>query len=172
MADLRKVEELDGPPIVGEDYLVPSIDVWDEFCPVFGVSHIDHWLPEVEHYHLDRRFLSERIVRAWSSQPHLDEAFGFSDASIPWNVKLQTVAIDAKRPSAQYRRFTCLRELPEWGGKALRFVSPNDTCTKARWIDGKPHCPHQGTPLAQFWNGKAEVIRCPVHGLRVDMRQE
>ncbi len=172
MADLRKVEELDGPPIVGEDYLVLSIDVWDEFCPVFGGAHIDHWIPHIEHYHLDRRFLSERIVRAWGSQTHLGEYVGISDASVPWNVKIQGTAIDAKGASAQYRRFTCLRELPQWHGKALEVMSPSDTCAKARWIGGKPHCPHQGTPLAQFWDGKAEVIRCPVHGLLVEMRHD
>jgi len=73
-----------------------------------------------------------------------------------------------ERP-AEYRRFTCLRDLPPWRGPARHFLAPTDHCAKARWTDGKPYCPHQGLQLAQFWDGKTETIRCPLHGLLIDM---
>lgn len=168
MAKLRKVDELDGPPIVGEDYLVLSIQVGRYFQPVSGVAHIDHVTPGLEHYHVDRRFVSEEIVSGYT--PKGRGPFGIPNLLEPsWNVKFQRLFFSADRAPAKYRRFTCLRELPPWVGKAEPWLSPSDTCAKARWIDGKPHCPHQGTPLAQYWDGEAEIIRCPVHGQLVDM---
>lgn len=173
MADLRKVDELEGPPIVGEDYLVLSIELGLYYYqPVSTVAHIDHIVPGFGHYHLDRRFVSEEVVSSCSPQPM--GILGIRNPFEPsWNRKLQRLYVEAEdRPPAEYRRFTCLRELPPWQGIAEAWLSPNDTCTKARWRDGKPYCPHQGVPLAQFWDGEAEVIRCPIHGLLVEMRKD
>ncbi|OYU74439.1 MAG: hypothetical protein CFE32_17750 [Alphaproteobacteria bacterium PA3] len=168
MANLRKVDELEGPPIVGEDYLVLSIEIRGFNLPVFGASHIDHWLPRIAHYHLDRRFLPEEIVSGYSARAK--GPFGIINPFAPsWNQKMQNFIFDADREPAEYRRFTCLRDLPLWVGSALPSLSPDDTCAKARWRDGKPYCPHQGVPLAQFWDGEAEIIRCPVHGQLVEM---
>lgn len=170
MAKLRKVDELDGPPIVGEDYLVPCIKVGRYFQPVFGGAHIDHVRPELEHYHPDRRFLSEEIVSGYSPKGALP--FGvYNPCALTWHNKMQGVVIEAGDPP-EYQPLTCLRELPEWCGVAPPWLSANDACAKARWKGGNPYCPHQGLQLAQFWDGETEVIRCPLHGLQVDMRRD
>lgn len=169
MAELRKVDELESPPIVGEDYLVLSIQVGRYFQPVFAVAHADHVDPDFEHYHPDRRFLSEEIVSGYS--PKALQFFGIINPFEPsWHQNLQNKGLSANERPAEYRRFTCLRDLPPWRGPARHFLAPTDHCAKARWTDGKPHCPHQGLQLAQFWDGEAETIRCPLHGLLVDMR--
>ncbi len=170
MADLRKVEELDGPPIVGEDYLVLCSDFGGHPMPFLGAAHIDHFKPDFLHYHLDRRFLPDALFCLYPPRPLFGIASPFSE---PWEAQVQIkVANAAKLSPPSYQALTCLRDLPEWHGGAMDWLSPNDTCTQARWKDGRPYCPHQGVPLAQFWDGEADVIGCPVHGLRVDMRQD
>lgn len=168
MAKLRKVDELEGPPIVGEDYLVLSIEVGRYFQPVFGVAHADQARPGFKHYHPDRRFVSEEIVSGYSNKG----AFGIPNPFEPsWQQKLQNTVINADRAPPEYRRFTCLRQLPPWEGEAL-MVTPSDICAKAQWRDGKPYCHHQRLQLAQFWDGETEIIRCPMHGHLVDMRKD
>jgi hypothetical protein len=142
------------------------------FAPVLSEPHIDRIHPDWEHVHLDRRFLPEKYLSVFGNQTErLFDRFLINGPS--WDRKAQITVFGTKTLAPPvYRPWPCLRELPRWRGDALSWLSPNDACVKALWVDGKPHCPHQGLQLAQFWDGEADVVRCPMHGLAVKVRED
>lgn len=154
--------------VVLNRYLVPTLDLspgtraaWmrRDFVPVLGPKHrdVEHLLFDVEHYHIDWRFVTETEYRgaAWNDMPH-GKVVGAVGKPV-------------------LRELTCLREMPEFpnvrelGWDPLGRWSSLERAFACKTLKDGHICPHRGIDLRPFAQEDGTAI-CPGHGLRWDLR--
>ena len=178
------VSELREPPIVGRFYLVPAVFyVYErvskvpDWYPVIGPKHDDaeHLNFEWPHYHLDRRFMSDRqLMRAasWSTYgrdtvaiaPIMEPPFGAHN----WG----------PLPAPELRRMKCRRAsvgfpaTPRGNGVFPKFHETFLGKKCPRDAEGHLICPHKGARLTSLAPNEHGIITCPLHGLLIDPETE
>lgn len=161
---IQRVTDLSGPPIVGERYTVPLVRYkWSHFgerlWPVFLPQHNDAEFFDFPHphYHLDPRFVSERVFR----QSRTGDFFSWP---LSWRGDPQGPRLYS------WASLPCLREMPPYPFitkgpvRALRAHYAMQRCAKGPngWI-----CPHRKTDLGSMRVDPDGTITCPLHGLRI-----
>jgi hypothetical protein len=171
---IARVDELTGPVEVGKIYLVPTVTaIWNnslQAWPVIGPQHSDKQCLDfdIQHYHLDPRFLAKRSED--------DELYWRHAMASP----MQTHAglNPDGLPAPVWRRRTCRRGGNPFNAKlidlALTRLSGPWKCHFDMWTgkqarhDGRGWvCPHRSVPLADHAPIDG-VITCPLHLLRID----
>ncbi len=141
------------------------------------------------HFHVDPRFLTpemeDALAAQWSNnrQSMKPGKAVLLDSEHPDHIKaaltfgLGNLAGWAPRPAL--RPMKCVRSVVRWDVGArdrewisehkytLDFGSPQPAIQSE---DGLPMCPHHALNLHCVWDGVSETVRCPMHGLEVDMR--
>jgi hypothetical protein len=182
---LQRITALPGPPVVGQYYLVPTVNYpWlgnlPEVWPVFLPRHEDkeHLNFAEQHYHVDPRFLTKRLWdrTVTAGKPYdtgRDDDWGFAHCQRSplsrWE-RSRAHGATLPHPAVAWRRLRCARvQIPYQFGfmpaiRGLREHFAGEQCRKARtgWV-----CPHKHVPLGQFPPDANGVITCPLHGLRV-----
>ena len=191
--DVPRITDIDGWPTVGETYLVLCARMPDgKVLPTYGPAHqcFDH--EPGPHYHVDPRFLTvqdeEYMEMGWRYRPHtlnrepisyskhpdalkaaLSGTIAMNEDSVrqwlPRVCRYRRVLWDAKARDANWNK----GHLPHMVGKRYIPGTPVDGKLRAIIKNGKPTCPHQGFDLRTVWDGKSRTVRCPLHGIRVDM---
>lgn len=150
---IERVDEMTSEPIVGQEYLVPTVyGEWETFYkdwPVLGTKHEDwdHLGFGIAHYHFDWRFIPQG----------------------PECPARHQVIINIKPHSNKLSKLICVRRmLPHElynAPDSMRSEFAGRQCQRDKnggWI-----CPHRGMRL-----GSAPVvdglITCPLHGLVID----
>lgn len=139
---------------------------WDEWVPTLGPKHEDAaeldfpWL----HYHIDWRFVSDRMFDWCSSAPSKSPLGQVVTADI----KFREIS---GRPVMKRRK--CRREMPEFpalhvSGSRWEQLELNQRARCSKLKDGHI-CPHRGIDLRQFAQPDGTAI-CPGHGLRWDLK--
>ena len=180
MSKLKHVETLTSAPVVGERYLVPTVLYpWfgsTEPWPVMGPKHTDaeHIGFDVDHYHVDIRFLSEAQVRRIERKQHYEHIESVA-AGFPLATSRIGVTPDP-HPEPVLRRLTCRRagnDYPRFaavshrGLKALASAYAGRRC--GRNAAGLMVCPHKGFVLGSLEPDKDGRVVCPLHGLVIDV---
>ena len=191
--EFPEASKLKGWPEVGETYLVPFAQLPNgKLLPTYGKMHrcFDH--DPLPHYHIDPRFLTEAdedyLAQEWaesayalrnepiSQSQHPDALKGALSGTISFNkdsvrrllprrcrygrVEWDVLPRDANWHQGHFPHMRDKRYVP---GTAV------DSTVSAIIKDGRPRCPHQGFDLTCVWDGKSSYVRCPLHGLKVDM---
>lgn len=176
---------LSGRAEVGKFYLVPCIKVptsartmWMDvngWVPIIGPKHSDleHLEFELQHYHIDWRFVGWSQWRYATQKP----------SGSPLGSVLTNTHGTAYRPKVegepQLRRIKCKRPMPEFP-RASTISSKREHAIKWQRMERaqafvcnklKPGniCPHRGIDLTPFIKEDGTVI-CPGHGLRWDTK--
>ena len=186
---MRKVTELRGWPEVGKTYLVTCIWVGRGWYPVHPNSHSDDEGP-VPHWHVDPRFISEEMERqlALSWPAFLDalpegQREPFMESAHPDGLKV-ALCMGLFNPAGGYRTrllpLVCRHAAVQWDmpardeywqkAKYLPQARRDGSLKAIRSADGRPLCPHQKFDLTCVWDGQSSHVRCPLHGLLVDVR--
>ncbi|HEY9749834.1 MAG TPA: hypothetical protein V6C63_14210 [Allocoleopsis sp.] len=157
--------ELSSPPVIGQFYLVPHVQmrldiprhkrrslIWMAWAPIFGPLHedTDIGVPQ-QHWHFDWRFMPQCIWNEWIHDRRryavdliLNQVFTTGEASL--------------------KRRKCLREMPSYPGvNQVPFLAKLREKYSMQQLSCWT-CPHRGLPL----NGlpvKDGVVKCPGHGL-------
>lgn len=170
MASPPLVEDLDAPPVVGQSYDVPAVWLHDEWLPMLGHPHVDTWLPDLCHTHFDPRFLTDAQLRVFA-------VLGGTHRFNPfWKIialdQCRVMSLDAKTHHPERRVMQCTSAHLPWklGPNTEAVRATGSAEHRALWKGGKPHCPHQGICLSQFWDGESATVECPMHGLTIHMR--
>lgn len=182
---MRSVSEMSEAPIVGRYYLVPAIfmsryrgkELW---WPVHGRRHndIQFFDFELEHYHVDPRFLTAKHVRQIGE---FDDIRGWDaiqrSFAAPvhgekvWSASGGKVSYQAKNlPAPELHKMKCMRLMPEYPASSQPVIHEINA-----HFDGKRCkrgrlgyvCPHQQYPLGSIVPDENGIITCPLHGLRV-----
>lgn len=184
---IEDVRMLTVPPQIGRYYRVPAVfGKWDSFSarwwPVIGPMHEDAEIVgfDARHYHIDPRFLPERIWRRslWGNEARSAWRVG-GDSGRVAAAPVQFAPDDFRNlygtemMQPALRRMRCKRGMPDRSWMILR-----DGRTAVGWgatMEGayadarlKPGmiCPHRGAPLASCPVGPDRTVVCPLHGLR------
>lgn len=170
---LQKISEVEQPEI-GKFYLVPTVrGRWFGIManwPVLGPKHEDAAIIgfDREHYHLDGRFVAERLVPEFH-----DLAYSV------FNSPLNDYDISLRRPPYHDRQ---VLDKPVWRRRLYRRHMPDYPRYRAPWmrkLEGayKDHrlkaglvCPHRGAPLRGLPVDAAGCVTCPLHGLRWNVK--
>ena len=168
------IRDARGAPAIGETYLVNAIRMQGAWWPILGHPHADRWMPDFHHAHFDSRFLApwqltiiKRILLS-----DMMKGLGSYSGPLTWQEYIRVTGIDATGKETSTQPFKCEREIIPWEGPAntgLRYLLKGRSKCPVAIVDGAPHCPHQKLPLASVWDGKSKTVRCPLHGLEVDM---
>lgn len=186
LSDLRE------PPVAGKFYMVPTVEyklrglttAW----PVIGPRHEDTAdlnFPYL-HYHLDGRFLSDRML----------EAITYWGVTAQWAVATTILAdprcINTSEPvRAEYgslparptlRQRKCRHSIFEYPASAraalIKRVGEdrigNRLGNPAKAIhtkDGRTLCPHRKVDLSSLPRDAEGMVNCPLHGPRVNCSQ-
>jgi hypothetical protein len=158
----QRIDQLDGPPVVGAFYLVPCVRGWwkgkIDWWPVMGPKHDDRkffhfpW----EHYHLDRRFLPAKLQ-------------GFAVAT-PLHEPHPSNQCAPALSEPVWRRRRCKTDTMHFPTHPEAVVKLQEsllgkTCPRSPhggWI-----CPHRRFDLSSIRPGKDGRIICPLHGLTI-----
>ena len=172
---MKRITELDAPPVVSHHYLVPTITrpwrwfglrAWPVFLPLHDDARFFNF-PD-RHYHIDPRFLHARVWQSLEgAQPY--GALGWLQKS-PIS-RMRDEAIEGfELPPIERRTMACKRtqvpyrfhDRPRVVGLLRHYAGV--TCARNRhgWM-----CPHQHVSLASFEPDAHGVITCPLHGLRI-----
>jgi len=197
-AVLEDVTKLKGWPEVGKTYLVPSVWTGGSFFPVFPDGHTDDEMPTM-HWHVDARFVTEgqeaELAANWKPYLASLRKIGVrreaaAELSLPDALKCALMMgfsdpTGNNRVAVQLRPMVCRYACVPWDApprdhywieKKYLPRAPRDGTLKAiRSADGRPICPHQKFDLTCVWDGKSSHVRCPMHGLLIDVsacRQE
>jgi len=190
-----KVQSLRGWPEVGATYLVPTIRL-EQFgllsdWPVFPKPHGDEIAPTILHYHLDPRFITDDqrivLVADWESPTaHANPNFAMFDNSAleAHNRAALCFGIAPRRgeplPRPRLRAMVCRYAAVRWEGHRRdlhwrhfwKYMGGADEPFPAIISnDGRPLCPHQQIDLSVVWDGREDYVRCPAHGLLIDVRE-
>jgi hypothetical protein len=178
------VTDLKEPPEPGRHYLVPAvfyvygrISRRPGWYPVIGPKHDDaeHLNFKWPHYHLDRRFMSNRQMKRaagdWRSGsdvvaigPIMEPISGLND----WG----------SMPTPTLRQMKCHRSeigfpaTPRGHGVFSRFHETFLGKKCPRDAEGHLICPHKGARLSSLVPNEHGVITCPLHGLLIDLATE
>jgi len=181
LADLRE------PPVVGRFYLVPVIRdyPWNGrrgTWPVLGPLHEDAEFFKfgAAHYHVDARFISNRAAK-WAAG-HIPGRYASKDVERDLALAATAIPLCSRgsdlpkgRPELAVRR--CYRSdvrtpfrgiaVDQMAAMAKRYGDP---APAIRLADGRLLCPHRKVDLSQFPADADGVVVCPLHGLRVCVR--
>lgn len=157
------IENYDNPQI-GDFFMVRTVEFsrnnyvfeW----PVFSESHTDEGVQDSEHYHIDWRFMEEKVIKELRDGYKKLYPGGWGNV----------VETENYSPIMKYEMIK--ETFKSW--KYLRdFVFPNDYefwVIRKKMLDcgakmKKMKCPHHGTSLVSCKpvNG---VVTCPQHGLK------
>lgn len=153
--------------IIGKRYRVPIVRgyinwKWAEW-PVLGPKHEDRDYIgfEPEHYHLDARFLSNRLLRVVEDTRRGENGvFAIVIHDDDW-------AREAKKEPPMvhlgYKWRECRRHWPEYP-RQLRWVAELSKAYSDHKLTKAMICPHRGASLAGL-ELKAGCVTCPLHGL-------
>lgn len=153
---LQRIELVE-TPVVGCYYLVPTVQgrwyginaVW----PVIGPRHNDKDIIgfKPEHYHLDVRFVPQRVIAAtFRADIYLDFFKGpLHEVSSP----------------LVNRRRRLKRQMPEYPMVKMRWHEDLETCFRAHVLGKRMLCPHRGVPL-KGQPVRDGIVTCPAHGLQ------
>lgn len=175
MGDLRRIDELTSPPIIGQRYLVPTVcGSWygrvGRF-PVVGPRHDDaeHLDFKLDHFHIDVRFIGPRQGHGAISyySAHRSDPLAFACASSPIH--------NLTERQARWEPWTCRRVSHEYplpdALKLARFRRLFDAYAGrrcGRGANGVLICPHKGAPLSSLPTKDGKVV-CPLHGPTIDV---
>lgn len=157
---LQRIDEIEGEPIIGREYLVPCVErrcVWgDEWMPVIGAVHDDAEYIGVtkKHWHFDWRFCDQPSVESSDLARIL-----YSDRAVSDRVK--------------WIQLKCLRSMPEFPLQYTDYSGTTHQSTFAAKLEaGYANvkmkcmiCPHRGLPLSGLPVKDGTVV-CPGHGLK------
>jgi len=178
-----RITEIDGPPVVGQHYMVPCArtvqltdgvpGTFDHACgawtPVIGPRHTDREIIgfSFEHYHYDLRFLPLRLFNhlTWGGKSP-QGAYGTVAFAKPTCTRLE---------GPIWRRRKCRREQPPYpvqygSGPALRqhpWLGHLEDAFADRTLPTCKTCPHRGILLTSQPAVDGRVT-CPGHGLTWD----
>jgi hypothetical protein len=190
-----KVQSLTGWPEVGTTYFVPTVNL--EHCgllsdwPVFPKPHGDEIAPTLPHYHCDARFISDEqriaLVTAWEATlPHTDPIMAVLDNSA---LEMHNRAalwfgvgprFGQPLPRPRLKAMVCRHAAVRWDGTRRdlnwrhfwKYMGAADEPFPAIVSnDLRPICPHQQIDLTVVWDGRESYVRCPAHGLLIDVRE-
>lgn len=163
---VQRIDQITAPPVVGRYYLVPTVHgMWFGKVanwPVMGPKHEDtkFFRFKDQHYHLDRRFLAERLVRhAVASPLHRgpDKRLAHYEDPLP-------------EADPIWRRLMCRRAEMYFPAhpepvRALQASLAGAQCRRneAGWV-----CPHRRFSLGSIAPDAQGIITCPLHGLRIE----
>jgi hypothetical protein len=191
------VTELTEPPVVGQFYLVPCVLYWwsgrRAWWPVIGPKHddVEHLNFAQPHYHLDRRFLPERMFSDAASRIHpsqLRELHLRHPATTlaarplgeygPGTKHNPDSASGGPLPAPALRKKRCI--IADVGFPALadegvyttfdRFHAAYEGKRCGRDAEGHLICPHKGARLSSLAADRNGVVTCPLHGLAINVR--
>lgn len=196
---MQKASELRGWPTVGETYLVPHV-LWprhemprDPWVPIYGEKHTDFEDDEIEHVHVDPRFITaeqeETFATFWRSYEQFHHLLTLRKSKHSDGIKGALGFAPPVHPTfvPKWLPRVCRYERIKWdvsgAGDADYHASEDDLIAakrfmakvregrsiKAKVSDGRPLCPHQGFDLTAVWDGKSKTVRCPLHGMKVDV---
>lgn len=159
---MQRVDKMTSPPIVGDFYLVPCLQVLNQWTgmhywhPVLLPNHEDakYGAPQW-HYHGDGRFLDQ--------YKHLPAGFRTQTLTDEFLVLMGGVVSRPGEDVVEYQEMECLRDIPiihanlfgedfksDFRGSKIKC----NTCPHRRAylgnipvIDGKIHCPMHGLPF-------------------------
>lgn len=183
-AKIQHVEDLTGPPVEGQRYLVPTVLYpWfgkTEPWPVMGPKHTDleHIGFEPEHYHVDIRFLTGPQVRRIEKA-----AYGRDIAECAGGSPLATRGVGEAwgttlpHPVPIVKRLLCRsdgNDYPLWSVRRqgwypkLAGAYAGRRC--GRNAEGGLICPHKGFALGSLKPDEHGRVVCPLHGLVIDVQ--
>ncbi len=168
--EIERVETVSGPLIVGRHYLVPTVEgTWygeRRAWPVIGPLHADveFFNFEKDHYHLDRRFLTAKLLRRYSWFR------GGVERSSAEAAPLHAHRGEPPLPAPVWRSLRCNRSeigfsfTDQPAVQALQAAFAGQSCKRGR---AGLICPHRQAPLGSVpvIHG---VVTCPLHGLMID----
>ena len=168
VATPEKMTALRQPPIVGKTYLVPTIAgeaygvraimPW----PVLGTPHpIKEGASRLlYHWHVDLRFLDDE-----------QESFARSyheETEAPFAVN--ELLAEGGRFVVAWKQLVCRHAQP-WAIVPDSIVAARFPCAVAkRTRTGRLLCPHERADLSQFGPNSDGTVTCPLHGLKVGVR--
>lgn len=177
---IQCVEDLKEPPVVGRYYMVPCVEVQagvsglsPGFWPVTGPQHEDHdviGFPH-RHWHFDFRFLSAEQAKQKAMQRG-SVLTTERNTWRPWHRQdgpgdIEGIPGIAMRVTLQRRR--CMRaaeRFPRLRAEWMRALEQKHEGCVVKC--GK--CPHRGLPLESLPREKGDIVTCPGHGLRWDLK--
>jgi hypothetical protein len=178
---LDRLLELKAPPVIGQKYLVPCVEIFsgfslkNEFVPVLGPAHNDPELGQLLwHAHVDIRFMTDTELEHFTSVK-LEEMKNESNVNISIPVTTMTV----KQPTVTEHEKLCIRQgldlrgyKTPLGWLVSRYISNAET--NKIMEDQQEHkkmdltcriCPHRNFPLNSV-PVYENVVICPGHGLQ------
>lgn len=194
---LAVVTDLTEPPRIGHYYLVPCVRYWYDsrlaWWPVVGPKHEDaeHLNFSAVHYHLDRRFLPERMLRNRGGYSHRrgdrSRFWRSADTDIaarPLSEFCERESLSGRHleggplPAPVLRKRRCIVADVGFPGRADEGVHPQFDRFHAAYegrrcgrnADGQLVCPHKGAALGSLAPDRNGIVTCPLHGLAIDTR--
>ena len=171
-----RIDDLTGPPGVGQRYLVPCVhaiwcgkaDWWPVLLPLH--SDADHFAFEPRHYHVDTRFLAPaRAPRDGAAEPQGALQWPLAEVLGPWNAPEPNPFSKAEWRWRKCQHTKTLDSCEQW-------LRRHETVTKFRAAmagrtcpvqNGRRLCPHRAADLTTVPVVDGMVV-CPLHGLRID----
>ena len=178
----QRIDRITETPVVGRWYLVRALH-YDRFrkgamaWPITGPKHTDveFFNFDIEHYHLDVRFLTQRHLRQIGTHYVAGEfGYAFSQPCQPvteaWNS--DTKKYDRRpMPTPTLTRMQCRRttvEYPFADRKPVAEINAKYQGATAKLTERGWICPHRKVALGNQIPDAHGVITCPLHGLRID----
>ena len=182
MSKIQNLSDLRTPPVIGQFYMVPTIDyIWigrRRIWPVIGPMHHDKGPINFDelHYHIDGRFLNKHDLNFANKSSGLTSVSEINDRPIS---KLRWSKHDDPpfplTPTLKKKRCTNLNYA--WRVPSImteKWLLPETYGAPAPAIhlrDGRILCPHRKANLASFAPDENGYVKCPIHGLMVDCRK-
>lgn len=151
--------------IVGQFYKVPCVRVerWHQFegwFPVIGPMHEDAEIIRFspEHFHIDWRFVSERIWKEFGNRSYPGHHFAWPiQCPDGWGRKVILEGPALKRLKCKRDPGRFPTEKATWMDRLHKAMA----CTKL--TNGV--CPHRGIPVDAM-HREGDILTCPGHGMR------
>lgn len=173
---MTSIDSIKGEPVIGQTYMVRSVMAkifsQEEPVPVIGTAHSDkaYGFGEDKHWHLDYRFLSERIYQGFVKQVRAEDAMYVNDKAetvLRYVVDHDNVDFEER---AVKRPFKYLRKMPVYPIQSCNWMVEALSKFAGKKIDPKrPVCPHRGVCLRGMQTEKNAIV-CPGHGLAWDSK--
>jgi hypothetical protein len=188
---IRSIDDLTGPPVPGQHYLVPHVLYWwtpgepiygrtqdARWWPIIGPKHddIEHLNFKAKHYHCDVRFLRRstfsdrrRNIRASYSNLVGTPISEFSERE--WYGH----KIGGPLPEPVWRTAKCIvadAGFVPHNPENLTFVAFHAAYEGKRCrrdAEGRLICPHKGAPLNSLAPDRKGRVVCPLHGLLINV---